>query len=120
MSERLHCEHLLLSAESGPLTISILRRAELVISMRLHALIFAAGQGIPVVGLVYDPKVSGFLDYLGQEFYLPLDALNEGNLSDMIDGALSAASAEPATVEQLRALAQKNAALARELLEESV
>lgn len=120
VAERLHCEHLLLSAESGPLTISLLRRAELVISMRLHALIFAAGQGIPVVGLVYDPKVSGFLDYLGQEFYLPLDALNEGNLSDMIDGALSAASAEPATVEQLRALAQKNAALAKELLEESV
>lgn len=34
--------------------------------MRLHALIFAAGQGIPLAGVVYDPKVSAFLRYIGQ------------------------------------------------------
>ena len=37
------------------------------VSMRLHALIFAAGQGIPLAGVVYDPKVSSFLRYIGQE-----------------------------------------------------
>ena len=118
VSARMKTEHLILSAESGCLTVSLLRRMELVISMRLHALIFAAGQGVPVIGVVYDPKVSGFLEYLGQDLYLPLQSLNEANLEDLIDGAISTAIAEKASVEQLRALARKNAELARKILEE--
>ena len=34
---------------------------EAIISMRLHTIIFAARQRIPVAGCVYDPKVSAFL-----------------------------------------------------------
>ena len=34
---------------------------EVLISMRLHTIIFAARQRIPAVGCVYDPKVSAFL-----------------------------------------------------------
>ena len=33
---------------------------ELLIGMRLHALIYAAISGIPVIGLVYEPKIEGF------------------------------------------------------------
>ena len=53
--------------------------------MRLHALIFAAGQGIPLAGVVYDPKVSAFLRYIGQENFLDLDALTADALKAMID-----------------------------------
>jgi polysaccharide pyruvyl transferase WcaK-like protein len=34
---------------------------ELVVSVRLHGLVYAAGMGVPMVGISYDPKVEGFL-----------------------------------------------------------
>ncbi|MGI6574680.1 MAG: polysaccharide pyruvyl transferase CsaB [bacterium] len=39
---------------------------DMVLGMRLHALIFAAAQGVPLAGLVYDPKVEDFLQLIGQ------------------------------------------------------
>lgn len=36
-----------------------------VFSMRLHTIIFAAKERVPVMGLVYDPKVQSYLDLLG-------------------------------------------------------
>jgi len=38
---------------------------DILIGMRLHALIFAVSLGIPVIGLVYEPKVQWFLEYIG-------------------------------------------------------
>lgn len=38
---------------------------DLVIGMRLHALIYAASQQVPVVGISYDPKIDQFLNRLG-------------------------------------------------------
>jgi len=57
--------------------------------MRLHGLIFAAGQGVPLVGVVYDPKVSSFLSYIGQDLYLDLNQLNLPALKNHIDQAVS-------------------------------
>ena len=51
-------------AGSAGTIIGALSRMQAVVSMRLHALIFAAGQGIPLAGVVYDPKVSSFLRYI--------------------------------------------------------
>jgi polysaccharide pyruvyl transferase WcaK-like protein len=49
--------------------------ARAVVSTRLHALVFAAGAGVPHAGLVYDPKVAGFLtESGGRAFHDPLDA----------------------------------------------
>ena len=58
--------------------------------MRLHALIFAAGQGVPLAGVVYDPKVSAFLRYIGQENFRALDTLTLGDLTAMIDSMAAA------------------------------
>ena len=99
--------------------IGALSRMELVVSMRLHALIFAAGQGIPLAGVVYDPKVSAFLRYIGQELFTDLDALTEENLREMIDRAAAQAShpeAQAAAVERLQGMERKNVETARRLL----
>ncbi|MCR8645063.1 polysaccharide pyruvyl transferase family protein [Paenibacillus sp. N1-5-1-14] len=40
---------------------------DLVIGMRLHALIYAASQFVPMVGISYDPKIDQFLGRLGME-----------------------------------------------------
>ena len=48
--------------------------ARAVASTRLHALIFAAGAGVPHAGLVYDPKVEGFLrESRGLALHDPID-----------------------------------------------
>ena len=58
--------HVLPSASDRESVTAILSRMKAVVSMRLHGLIFAAGQGVPLVGVVYDPKVRAFLRYIGQ------------------------------------------------------
>lgn len=41
--------------------LALIAEMDLVIGMRLHALIFAASQGIPFAGISYDPKIDAFL-----------------------------------------------------------
>ena len=99
--------------------IGTLSRMEAVVSMRLHALIFAAGQGIPLAGVVYDPKVSAFLRYIGQELFTDLDALTEENLREMIDRCVAQAEhpeAQAAAVQRLQDMERKNVEVARRLL----
>lgn len=45
--------------------ISLVGNLDLLIGMRLHALIFAAVCGVPPLGIVYDPKVERFLKRIG-------------------------------------------------------
>lgn len=84
--------------------IGALSRMEIVVSMRLHALIFAAGQGIPLAGVVYDPKVSAFLRYIGQENFTDLEALTAETLQAMIDRAAAQAGDKRAQAEAVRKL----------------
>lgn len=100
----------------GHLIVGMMRRMDVLISMRLHALIFAAGQGTPLVGIVYDPKVSGFMDYLNQGRYLSVDQVQEETLMDLIVDALEAGTDLDA-VDRLRSLAAENEAAARQLLD---
>ncbi len=99
--------------------IGALSRMRAVVSMRLHALIFAAGQGIPLAGVVYDPKVSAFLRYIGQENFQPLEDLTAEHLKAMIDRMVSAPvspEAQAAAVASLRQTEAVNVTVARRLL----
>jgi polysaccharide pyruvyl transferase WcaK-like protein len=40
-------------------------RCHLLIGMRLHSLIYAASQQVPMLGISYDPKIDQFLNRLG-------------------------------------------------------
>ena len=81
--------HVLTEAFTAAQTIGILSRMQVVVSMRLHGLIFSASQGVPLVGIVYDQKVSSFLSYIGQDLYEGLDQLTQERLKDLIDQAVS-------------------------------
>ena len=102
--------------EAGTI-IGALSRMEVVVSMRLHALIFAAGRGIPLAGVVYDPKVSAFLRYIGRDNFTDLEALTEENLRAMIDrAAAQSPEMQAAAVKRLQETEQQNVAVARRLL----
>ena len=72
---------------SSELAIALSARMDVALSMRLHALIFAAARGVPLVGVVYDPKVSAFLDCVDQDLYVQLDQLTAQRLCALLDAA---------------------------------
>ncbi len=77
--------HIVENTGSSAHTIGLFSRMQITVAMRLHALVFAAGQGVPLVGVVYDQKISSFLSYIGQDLYTELDALTEQALKTHID-----------------------------------
>ena len=87
---------------------------------KVGALIFAAGHGIPLAGVVYDPKVSAFLRYIGQNLFSDLGDLTEDTLKHMVDQTVAQTQhpeAQAAAVKQLQALEHQNTEVARRLLE---
>jgi len=82
---------------------------ELVVALRLHALIFAALSNVPLLGLAYDPKVKAFMTSLGQPC-IALKAANKiGHLLAGIAQHRQEISQELAGKrEALRALAELN------------
>ena len=47
--------------------ISIIGNCNLIVGMRLHALIFSALMRVPFIGISYDPKIDNFLSLIGLE-----------------------------------------------------
>lgn len=110
---------MLSQADSSSHLISLFSRMDMVLSMRLHALVFSACHGVPLVGAVYDPKVSSFLDSVGQDLYLPLDQLELNPLLRMLDQAahrIGDRARLEADARKLIQLEQENLVWARKLL----
>ncbi len=87
--------------------IGVVGKCELLIGMRLHALIYAAGSGVPVVGLAYDPKVTGFMEYIGQNRICSINRLDTEKLDGYVDEICS-------RQEEIRASLTKKAAELKE------
>lgn len=71
---------------------AMLGQAALVVSARMHPLIFAAGMGVPFVGLSYNAKFDGLYDSLG----LPARSLPLGLCPDAWNETALVAAAEAA------------------------
>ena len=115
----LHCESVLLpTPEDETLIIGMMKKMQVVVSMRLHALIFASSVAAPLVAVSYDPKVTGFMHYIGQKHCVYFEDVTAENLCALIDGELTERSEY--SVDRLRALAAQNEEIAKELLEEPI
>ncbi len=98
----------ILSGLTAAEILGVLSRCSLVISMRLHLLIYGAAAAKPLVGLTYDPKVDSMLAYMGYEPPLPLTALREGALAEIAVRRFGQ-DAPCARIEELKALALDDA-----------
>lgn len=100
--------------------LAIIDKMDLCIGMRLHSLIYSASAKIPVIGLVYDPKIAGFMDYIGQTHYTDVSECSFEHLKKMIDECFESYDAIKAEIEknltELKKKAKANAEYAVGLL----
>jgi len=100
--------------------LSLTGMAHLVIGMRLHSLIFAAVSKVPMVGIIYDPKVRGFLQQVDQPAAGEAETLDFTGLRRAVDDAFHRHSELARSLDErlppLREKARRNAELAAALL----
>lgn len=101
--------------------LSVMKCFDLCIGMRLHTLIYAAINAVPVVGLVYDPKISSFMEYTHQRHYLDVENINGEELKKQLDDCVRNHDTLKADLKEnysrLREQAQLNGKYAIELYE---
>ncbi|MGG1552532.1 polysaccharide pyruvyl transferase CsaB [Paenibacillus ferrarius] len=83
---------------------------DLLIGMRLHSLIYAASQFVPMVGISYDPKIDQFLHRLGMKAAASTSQFDADKFAEealrLLDGRDQWAAASRAAIEALKAQAQ--------------
>lgn len=67
---------------------AVLGLSEVVIGLRLHSLVFAAMQGVPMVSVDYDPKIRGFMEMAGAEKFLDPVGSSTHDLARLVSAAL--------------------------------
>ena len=113
------------SIAGGPDTLDEIwrqiRRADLVVGMRLHALVFSALAAVPFVALAYDPKVASLMEEMGLgEYAIDIGSVETAMLADRMRKALAQSdtirTAAARSVARLRDAALEDARLAARLL----
>jgi len=103
-----------------PQVMAMVAACDLMVGMRYHALVFAAMNGVPLVGLSYDPKNDSFLRQIGEEAAGPTWRLDAETVVTLARKSLSDAAAVKARLRErmaaLTPLSKQNARLAVELL----
>lgn len=98
----------------------LFENAKACIGMRLHSLIYSVISKTPCVGLVYDPKVRAFMEYIGQKNYLDAHKLKREDLLLMVRKVFQNADEIKKYLEEksklLNQKSQENAKIAIQLL----
>ncbi len=69
--------------------LSLVRETDVCVCMRLHMLIYAAAGSVPPIGLVYDPKISGFMNYMHHNMHIAVEKVSVDALKNMLDKTMS-------------------------------
>ncbi len=113
--------HLLQGQYNAEEIMALIGQSRVFISMRLHGLVFAAVERVPMIGLVYDPKVQSFLDSLQQAGVSNLDSLETDLFLQLFDQVMQDRERIIAGIEEkmqsLRELASQNDKIVMEMLE---
>ncbi len=102
--------------------LGLIKDVEVAVGMRLHSLIYAASLNVPVVGIVYDNKVKGFLNYIGQPLMETVEDISAERFYGKIKEALlhrdSICEQLHQRMTQLRTLTKQDARMAIDFLEQ--
>lgn len=116
--------YLLTEPLDPPSFIGVIARSTALIGMRLHSLIYSVCAGVPSAGIVYDPKVSAFLDSAGEDNYIKIEDFSGEKVIKMGERMFDHYEDNRKRVEEARArlreLAGQNSACAMQLLEDSL
>lgn len=99
--------------------LSLVGCTDLLIGIRLHALIFAGVQNIPLIGISYDPKIDRFLDSIGE---MPVGDIESIKAEDIAKAAIDKLETNHLTINEstiwrtLKDKASLNAELAFDLI----
>ncbi len=119
-----HKAHILKNRYNVFDTVAITREMYIVMGMRLHTLVYAAGGGVPLIGLIYDPKNKGFLDYIEQNRMVDVKDIDVAKLKAYIDEISKNYNDIQASIksrqQKLIALADINGKYAADLLNENL
>ena len=93
--------------------LSLVGCMDILIGVRLHALIFAGVMNVPMLGISYDPKIERFLDSIGEK---PLGNMADVTATEIFDAVLNKfskpKSRDDTLLKKLGDLARENARLA--------
>ena len=88
-----------------------------VVSVRMHPLVFASMSAVPIVGIVYDPKVKAFLNRIPTSEAVSADAITADTLIEKVKAAMEK-TPDTENIERLKALARRNGDIAEALIKE--
>ena len=64
--------------------IGIIGNADLNIAMRLHSMIYSLSEGVKTIALRYDPKIDGFMNYVGLSDKVDVETITKETLGDAL------------------------------------
>ena len=99
--------------------LSLVGCMDILISIRLHALIFAGVMNVPMIGISYDPKIDRFLDSIGENPIGDLENITAEKIFKAVEKILQNKNSKSRDSELLKNLHDKarlNAELAIDLI----
>jgi polysaccharide pyruvyl transferase csaB len=113
--------HLLEESFTTSQFLELAGAVDIMIGVRLHALVFASLMGKPVVGISYDPKIDAFLHMIEQEAMGTMERLDQdklyARLVDLLEGKGDYQHSFD-RIESLRKISFRSAQLALALLKQ--